>query len=175
MTSRRCWVGVIAAVVMSACAQGGAAKQNDSATMQNDLAEVAKVRDAFGNAFRSNDPAAIAALYVSDGMTQGNMQPTASGNDGITASYKGLFDTYTITDMTITPVKTEASGNLAYDVGTYRFTGVPKAKGDTLHAEGRYVVILRKAADGTYKAILDMDNATTPPPAPPVPGAKKGD
>jgi ketosteroid isomerase-like protein len=143
--------------------------------MQNDMAEVAKARDAFATGFQSGDPAALAALYTADGMSQSNMQPTAEGTDGITAAYKGLFDAYTITGMTITPVKTEVSGDLAYDVGTFRFTGVPKATGDTLKADGRYIVVLRKQADGSYKAIVDMDNIASPPPAPPAPGAKKGD
>ena len=165
---------VVAAVLLSGCAQGGA-KQNDSASSQNDMAEVAKARDAFVAGFKSGDPAAVAGLYTADGMSQTNMQPTGQGTDGITAAYKGLFDAYTITEMTITPVKTETSGDLAYDVGTFRFTGVPKAGGDTLKADGRYVVVLRKQADGSYKAILDMDNVASAPPPPPAPGAKKGD
>jgi ketosteroid isomerase-like protein len=97
------------------------------------------------------------------------MQPTATGTAGITAGLKGLFDQYTISDVTISPLKTDVEGTLAYDIGTFRFTGVPKARGDTLKSEGRYTVILRKQTDGTWRIISDMDNTAAPlmPPAPP--------
>jgi uncharacterized protein (TIGR02246 family) len=174
MTIMRIGASVVAALAITACAGTEAAK-NDSASMQDDVAKVAQVRDAFAAAFNANDPAGVAALYASDGISQANEQPTAQGTDGITAAYKGLFDAYTVSGMTITPLKTEVSGNLAYDIGTFRFTGVPKAAGDTLKADGRYVVILRKDASGAWKAVADLDNVTAPPPAPAAPGAKKGD
>jgi len=171
MARRGLFAGLVASLALSACAGGGGSggMAADSATMQADIEAVGHVRDAFTAAFRAGDGAAIAALYTSDGLSQPNMQPTGTGTDGITAGFKGLFDQYTIADATITGVKTEVSGNLGYDIGTFRFTGVPKAKGDTLKSEGRYVVVLRKQADGTWKLVADMDNTSAPvaPPRPP--------
>ena len=156
------------ATAIGACAPAGSgSKMADSSNAANDLAAVATMRDAYAAAFRSGDPAAVAALYVSDGLSQTNEQPTASGPEGITAAYKGLFDAYTIQSMSLTPVKTETSGTLAYDIGTYAFVGIPKAKGDTLKAQGRYIVVMRKQPDGTYKGIADLDNVTAPPAMPP--------
>jgi uncharacterized protein (TIGR02246 family) len=174
MTMSGIRASIVAAFALTACAGAGSAT-NDSASMQDDQVKVAAVRDAFAAAFNANDAAGVAALYASDGMSQPNMQPTAQGIDGILAGYKGLFDAYTVTGMTITSTKVEISGNLAYDIGTFRFTGVPKAAGDTLKADGRYVVILRKDASGTWKVVADLDNVATMPPAPPAPGARKSE
>ena len=137
------------------------------------IAAIGKARDAFAAAFKAGDIAAITALYTSDGLTQSNNQPTGTGPAGITAAYKATFDQFNVVAFTLTPVKTEVSGNLGYDIGTYTFVGTPKPKGDTIKAEGRYVVVLRKGADGTWKTIADMDNLpTAPPPMPRAPKTK---
>jgi ketosteroid isomerase-like protein len=160
-------------VVAAACAPASGAGKPDSATTAADMAAVGTARDAFAAAFKAGDIAAITALYTTDGLTQSNNQPTGTGPAGIAASYKGFFDQMTVTAFTLTPVKTEVSGNLGYDIGTFTFAATPKPKGDTIKAEGRYVVVLRKGADGTWKTIADMDNLpTAPPPMPPAPKTK---
>ena len=162
-----------ATIAIAACAPSSGGKGSDSATVTRDMAAVGKVRDAWTAAFKAGDAAGIAALYASDGLSQGNMQPTAAGPAGIAAANKAIFDQYTIQSVTLTAVKTEVSGNLGYDIGTFSFVGAPKAKGDTLKGEGRYVVLLRKENDSTWKLIADMDNVSAPP-APPAAAKKKG-
>lgn len=174
MMNRRLLATVLAVLALSACAGTGAGgtKAGDSAAAQDDLQAVNRFRDTFTATFKSGDPTALAALYTADGMSQPNMQPTTTGTDGIAAGYKGLFDAYTIADIAINGTKTEVSGNLAYDIGTYHFTAVPKAKGDTMKAEGRYVVVLRKGPDGAWKLVTDIDNVTAPMSPPPAPAKK---
>ena len=159
-------------VAAAACTPAGGANKPDSATMAADLQGIAKVRDAFAAAFKAGDVAAVSALYTTDGLTQPNNQPTGTGPAGISASFKGFFDQFAITDFTLTPVKTEASGTLGYDIGTYSFTATMKPKGEPVKIDGRYVVVLRKGDDGTWKAIADMDNVPTMPAMPSAPPAK---
>ena len=157
------------ATAIGACAPAGSgSKMADSATTASDMAAVNGLRDTFAAAFKAGDAAAVAALYTSDGLSQTNQQPTAMGLEGITAANKGLFDSYTIQSFVLTPVKTEVSGNLAYDIGTFSWVAAPKAKGDTLKAQGRYMVVLRKQPDGSWKAISDIDNVSAPPAMPPA-------
>lgn len=174
MTNHRLLATVLAVVTLSACAGAGTggSKATDSATAQSDLQAVNAVRDAYAAAFKAGDATALAALYTSDALSQPNMQPTSTGADGIAAGYKGFFDAYTIADFALTGTKTEVSGNLGYDLGTFRLIGVPKAKGDTLKSEGRYVVVLRKQGDGAWKLVTDIDNVTAPMSPPPAPAKK---
>lgn len=166
-------VSMLAVVAVSACAASGGGK-SDSASAAADVQAIGKVRDAYAAAFKAGDVAGLTAMYTTDGLTQPNNQPTATGASGISASYTGFFGQYNIVAFTLTGVKTEASGNLGYDIGTYTFVATPKPKGDTIKADGRYVVLLRKGADGTWKAIADMDNLPTAPPMAPPPPAAKG-
>jgi uncharacterized protein (TIGR02246 family) len=166
-------LSALALVGVAACAPPGGAAKPDSATAAADIQAIGKVRDSFTAAFKAGDVAALTALYVSDGLTQPDNQPTGTGSAGIADSFKKFFDQFNITAFTLTPVKTEASGDLGYDIGTYTFTATMKPKGDTAKTEGRYVVVLRKGTDGTWKAIADMDNLPTMPPMPPAAPAPK--
>jgi ketosteroid isomerase-like protein len=150
-------------VMCSACVQGAGSGGADSAAA---VSAIGNLRDQFTKGFQAGDAAAIAALYTGDGMTQPNMQPTGTGTQGIADSFKGFFSQGTLSNVSITPSKTEVSGNLAYETGTYKFTMVAKPKGDTVKAEGRYLLAFRKEA-GTWKVVTDMDNVTAPPPGMP--------
>jgi ketosteroid isomerase-like protein len=166
-------LSALAFIAVAACTPAGGAGKPDSATMAADLQAIGKVRDSFAASFKAGDVAALTALYVSDGLTQPDNQPTGTGSAGIADSFKKFFDQFNITTFALTPVKTEVSGDLGYDIGTYAFTATMKPKGDTAKTEGRYVVVLRKGTDGTWKAIADMDNLPTmPPPPPPAPKGK---
>ena len=51
----------------------------------------------------------------------------------------------------------DGRADLAYNIGHYRFTAVPKAKGAPGVAdEGKFVVILKKQPDGSWKMSVDM-------------------
>jgi len=171
MRRSRTMISMFALIGASACAATGGGK-SDSASTAADVAAIAKMRDTYAATFKSGDVAAISALYTSDGLTQPNNQPTGTGPAGIAASYTAFFSQFNVVSFTLTGVKTEASGNLGYDIGTYSFVATPKPKGDTIKVDGRYVVVLRKGADGSWKAIADMDNVPTMPPMPAPPAAK---
>ena len=165
-------LSLVSLIAAAACAPASGAAKPDSATTAADMQAIGKVRDSFAAAFKAGDVAAITAMYTSDGFTQTNKQPTGTGPAGLTAAYKGTFDQLNIVAFALTPVKTEASGTLGYDIGTYSLVATPKLKGDTIKEEGRYVVVLRKGADGTWKTIADMDNVPTAPPPMPAPKPK---
>ena len=163
MSTRQTLALLSAGVLLAACAPGGAATGGDSTA---DISAIGKIRDQFMTSFKAGDAATIAAMYTSDGMTQSNMNPTGSGQQGITQSFTNFLSQMTIKEFTITPVKTEVSGNLAYEVGTYKFSAMMKPKNEPMNDGGRYTIVLRKE-NGTWKVIADMDNATAPPPGMP--------
>ena len=61
------------------------------------------------------------------------------------------------------------SGDLGYTVGAYTMTmSDPKTK-KSITDKGKYVTAYKKQADGTWKAVADMDSSDLPLP---VPGKK---
>jgi ketosteroid isomerase-like protein len=58
----------------------------------------------------------------------------------------------------------EGRGDLAYAVGTYRATLTPKKTGGKPMPteEGKYVEVLKKQADGSWKIVYDMWSSNAP-------------
>jgi uncharacterized protein (TIGR02246 family) len=161
-------IGVMTMAV--ACAPGG--EKHDMAA---DVAAIAKVRDGYAAAFKSGNATSLGALFTADAHSMGNAQPTATGSQGVEAATKAMMDQMSGQDIVITPEKTDVSGDMAYDRGSYKTTLTPKG-GAPMVEEGRYLVVLKRQADGSWKLAEEMGNLPTAPapaPAPPKARAKK--
>jgi ketosteroid isomerase-like protein len=60
----------------------------------------------------------------------------------------------------------EGRGDLAYAVGSYRQTLTPKKAGakSLPTEEGKYIEVLKKQADGSWKIVYDMWSPNAAPP-----------
>jgi uncharacterized protein (TIGR02246 family) len=131
-------------------------------TSAADLAAIAGVRDAWAAAFAASDAAALTALYSDDAARMNPGQPTVSGRAAIQANFEQMFSEATGSND-IQPELTEVSGDWGFDIGTYTSTVTPKAGGDAMTENGRYLVVLRKQADGSWKIVREMGNTPTAP------------
>ena len=164
-----------AAMIGAACspAPSGSMKP-DSTAMANDMAAITKVRDDWAAAWKAGNVAAIAALYAPGAYAMDNNAPTAVGPEGVTAMMNTMMTQMKPVDVTLTPQKTEMSGDMAYDRGMYHMTLQPTAAGAPVMADsGRYLVILRKQADGSWKLVEEIGNSPVPLPIPTM--QKKGE
>jgi ketosteroid isomerase-like protein len=92
-------------------------------------------------------------------------QATITGRAAIQAHYEGLF-TEMDAEAQIRPEATDVDGALGFDSGTFTNTVTPKAGGELMSEEGRYLVILRKEADGSWKVSREFGNRPIPPAMP---------
>ena len=157
-------LAIASVIALGACAQAPA--MNAAA----DIAAVNALRDSFTTAMNAGDGTAIGNLYTADGASQHNHDKTVAGREAITASQNAMFSQFTV-KAEITPNETMTMGDFGFDRGTYRMTMTPKAGGDAITDEGRYIVLLRKEADGSWKVSSDIDNSIIPLPPPPAPPA----
>lgn len=67
--------------------------------------------------------------------------------------------------FTLTSHRTEGTDDLAYDRGAYEWVGVLGT--DTLTERGKYLQILRRQADGSWRIAVDIWSSDEPPVAPP--------
>ena len=89
--------------------------------------------------------------------------PEMKGKDAIRAGTKPLLDDKNFA-LSFTPTMVEASkgGDLAYSHGTYAMTMTVTKTKKPVTEKGKYVTVYRKQADGSWKAILDINNADAP-------------
>lgn len=143
-----------------------------------DLTAINALRSSFVAAFNAADADAIGKLYTADAVAQGNHRPSDTGTAAIVASNKATFEQMTA-KIELTPEETKTMGSFGFDRGTFKITMTPKAGGAPMNDEGRYLVLLEKGVDRSWRVSRDIDNSTLPmpmppPPAPPVKGKGKG-
>jgi uncharacterized protein (TIGR02246 family) len=98
----------------------------------------------------------IAEVYAEDGSLLAPNLPPQKGRDAIRSFWGGFLDAYTVR-FEVASDTIEGRGDLAYSQGHYRFTAVPKAKGvPGIADEGKFLEILRKQRDGSWKYVVDM-------------------
>ena len=159
---------VVMALGMAACgpeSRGSAARDGGApaALSVGDSAGIAAADSAFQAAANSGDAAAVAAVYASDASLLPPNLPIQRGRNAIRAYWGGLLDAYTV-KFELTPDIIEGRGDLAYNMGRYRLTAVPKEKSAPgIADEGKFVEILKKQPDGTWKYAVDIYNSNLAP------------
>jgi uncharacterized protein (TIGR02246 family) len=154
-------LGVVALAVAGLSAQQKAAANGDEAA-------IAKIRTAYNLAITGQDAAGIAKLYATDGVEMPPNAPAAKGRAAIEKFHKDLAQQVMIHGSSITPTDTHISGNMAYDIGTYKQQMMPMKGGGISDDHGKYVVVLRKDG-GSWLIVAAIYNSDLPLPAPAAP------
>jgi uncharacterized protein (TIGR02246 family) len=142
---------------------GGESATATAGLSAEDEAAVRAVDAAWARAASAGDGNAIAALYASDATIMPPMEPLRQGEAAkqywvdFTKAFSGPAE--------LTTTAVEGRGDLAYSVGTYRMTLTPKQAGakPLPTDEGKYLEVMKKQADGSWKIVYDMWSPNAPP------------
>jgi uncharacterized protein (TIGR02246 family) len=107
-------------------------------------------------AFKAGDAAAIASLY-SD--TAKMLPPDATeiaGREAIQELWQSWLDDG-LKDLTLEAIEVEASGDLAYEIGSFSMQA-PAENNTMMMATGNYVVVWKRGADGNWRLHVDTWN-----------------
>lgn len=158
LISVACNNGPKVSVDSSGMAAGDTAKSAMPADDNVSKEAIAKLRSAWQDGSNKKDAASVAALYTDDAAMVGTGAPYASGRSEIQARLGQMFAVSAV--GTIESKETVVSGNVAFDDGTYTQTITPP-KGKPMTVNGRYIVTLKKGADGSWKIYrhLSVDSA----------------
>jgi uncharacterized protein (TIGR02246 family) len=159
---------IVMSVGLAACGRGsrGSAARDDggpAALSAGDSAGIAAADSAFRIAADSGNAAAVAAVYAIDASLLPPNFPVQRGRDAIRKFWSGFLEAYTV-KFEITADIIEGRGDLAYNLGHYRLTALPREKSAPgIADEGKFVEILKKQPDGTWKYVVDIYNSNLAP------------
>ena len=158
---------LLAALLIS-CAPGGQQEKPPAAgpSPAADLAGINKLRDDFAAAFNAGDAARVTDLYTADAIILPQNSPAVTGKDAILSYEQDFFGKFAA-NISIAAEETKIAGEWAFDRGTYKMQLTPKGGGKPAEDSGKYLVMLQRQADGSWKVARDIDNSSNPPPAPP--------
>jgi ketosteroid isomerase-like protein len=115
-------------------------------------------------AYQTKNAAAAAAFYAPEGAMLAPNRPRLSGKNALTKFIVKSFrlDHY---DIVWHAKKAEVaqSGELGYTSGSYEMS-FRQPRGKLYFDKGKYVMVWKKQADGTWKVAFDISNSDLPPP-----------
>jgi uncharacterized protein (TIGR02246 family) len=141
----------------------GDAATAPAAFSAEDEAAVRAVDAEWARASTAGDGKAVAALYAPGATLLPPMEPMRKGASAETYWVDFANNFSGPSELNTTSV--EGHGNLAVAVGTYRITVTPKKPGaKPLPVEqGKYVEVMKKQPDGSWKIVYDIWNQDAPP------------
>jgi uncharacterized protein (TIGR02246 family) len=136
----------------------GVARGQDS----EDVAKIGRLWEAYKSTIEEGDMEGWLSLWIPEGK---QMPPGAPHRIGMEELREGnrplmvLFDA----KMNIHPAEIRILGDHAYSHGVYDYALKPKEGGETVSAEGKFLTILVKQEDGSWKIAIDCFNDNAPP------------
>ena len=132
-----------------------------AAAMAADRAAIDKLRSDYQSSFNSNDASAAAAHFTETAVSMPPNHEALIGRQAITDDMVAMFEGMGA-ELTISSEEVEVAGDWAFDRGTYTMTLTPKGDGDPMEDKGKYIVILEKQADGSWKLAREVWNSDNP-------------
>lgn len=126
-----------------------------------DRAAIRAASDSFVQRARSRRDSANAALYVENALFMPPNQPAVEGRTAIRTWFESFPP---MSDFNLTSVDVDGRGDLAYERGTYAMTIAAAGRTPAMADHGKYVVVWRKQADGSWLIAVDMFNSDVPLP-----------
>lgn len=116
----------------------------------------------FGEALSQGDAAALAAMYTDDATLLPFEADMIKGKAGVEAYWNGAIQ-MGVKGVVLTTVDLGGGDECIYEVGTAVMTVQPEGM-DPVEMPGKYVVVWKKAEDGTWKLHVDIFNTNVPTP-----------
>jgi uncharacterized protein (TIGR02246 family) len=132
-----------------------------------DIAAIRSLGTSYAEANLAKDADAVAAVYATDAIEMPPNRPAIVGVEAIRASYQSAFESgMESTEFTVTSVAIDGMNGLAFDRGTWSWTGTPPGMSEPVTETGKYLTIARRQEDGSWLWTADIWNSDTPIPEP---------
>lgn len=153
---------VVLLVIATGCVKGASGQRSTEAAEQPadkraDMpplpsvplpAELERVLVDYESAWAARSPDELARLFTDDGFVMQSGRPPVRGRAAIRSAYVGSGGSLSLRALAFV-----IEGNLGYIVGAYaKSVGEPD--------DGKFILLLRKARDGTWQIAADMDNGS---------------
>jgi uncharacterized protein (TIGR02246 family) len=126
-----------------------------------DIAAIKEILRKVAVAVASGDFEGWISLWTDNGIQMFPGAPARIGKGQIRVGMKPAFDQF-ILKMVIKNEELRVSGDLGFARGTYKESMVPKAGGETWKYDGKYLTILERQTDGSWKVARDCFNSNVP-------------
>ena len=158
---------LLAALLLSAC-QPVVAQPQAPPSQEEVTAAVNAIWDEYEASVIAGDVDRWIAQWTDDGVQMPPNEPLVEGKELIYARVGANMAAGPTDEFVITPLETTSAGDWAYSRGVYT-VAFPLGDGEQGFLDGKFMTILQRQPDGTWKIHRDIFNSNVPPAAPPEP------
>jgi uncharacterized protein (TIGR02246 family) len=158
---------ILVALILSAC-QPIIAEPEPQPSDEDVTAAVNALWDEYEASQMAGDPDRWIALWTDEGVKMPPDTPAIEGTDQIYArAQRSMADP--VDEMVITALETQSFGDMAYSRGVFSVTFTMDETGEQISEDGKFMTILQRQPDGSWKIHRYIHNWNAPPAAPPEP------
>jgi uncharacterized protein (TIGR02246 family) len=117
----------------------------------------------FAEAYNRGDVAAVGGMYTDDAVLLPPNFQMLEGRQAIQDFWGGARQ-MGIRDLALETVRVEERGDAAWEIGAYTLK-IQQESGRPTEDRGKYLVVWKRASDGSWRLAVDIWNTNSPPPA----------
>jgi uncharacterized protein (TIGR02246 family) len=126
-------------------------------------AAVDTIWQEYAATLNAGDIDAWVELWTDDGVQMPPGEPPVVGKERIRARNQAVSDRFVFDMRSIDNQELRVAGDWAYARGTYAASLTPRQGGEPIDIDGKYMSILRRQPDGSWKIHRDIFNSNVPP------------
>jgi len=127
-----------------------------------DVGLVYELWNEYAAAANAGDVERWLSLWTDDAVQMAPGEPARVGKQQIRAAMQPTFDLFIISNLLMRIEEVRILGDWAYSHGTYGFEMTPKEGEEIRSYSGKFLDILVKGADGSWKIAIDCHNYNEP-------------
>ena len=130
--------------------------------METVAAAVNDIWNHYASSLNAGDVDRWISLWTEDGVQMPPDSPPVIGKGQIRTTMKGILDRFAF-DIAVTPQEVGAAGDWAFSRGIFKATLTPRKGGKAILVDGKYMTVLQRQPDGSWRIHRDIFNSNTPP------------
>lgn len=128
-----------------------------------DIAAINELYDQYCIQGNAGDLDNFLSLWEDNATRMEPDSPFITGKENIRKFFEGSFKLFNINIAIYGDTEIQVAKDIAFSRGTYTLSLAPKEEGPTIHIDGKWLDILKRQADGSWKIYIDMVNNNVPP------------
>ena len=140
------------------------AAEEEEATTEVDVEVINNLRELNVAAVNAEGMDRIVASYTDDAVLMPPNEPAISGSEAVESWFRANFEELTA-ELSLSSDEVQVSRDWAFDRGTYALTLTSRAEEERIEDNGKYIVILQKQPDGSWKYARSIWNSDKPLPS----------
>lgn len=128
---------------------------------KTDVVAIKNLRQQYMVAQDAGDVEGCLSFWADDCVLMPPNEPAVVGKDAGRSWYRSAFDQFKI-DFTVAFDEIEVVGDWSFARGSYKGALIPKAGGESIQDNGKYLEIHRRQPDGSWKFACHMWSSDNP-------------